>query len=342
MKTIFLKSEFTLCNVPVPKGYPQSQTHVGVSRLCGQLFLTSSPFPNPIRSKIEIYSKALLRKISKGVFFPLISGEYYENPCLYTAVGNSKVEFQLMQSRPLMEPLDPYYGYPAFNSDPDLYMEGEDVYVINRAIYRTKLTPEKFRDEYVIRLYLIYGKIDVNRFKYCGTKLISETTLLSVSPSLIKYKGKYILMQLYTNCYNDGNSFDGLRYQKYDNIHELGNRTESFNINVDTKEYIPWHFSLFSFQEKLFAIVACIKRGIPHRCYQMLGHFSDDLKSLTIYRTPLTDYNSYRGSAFVDEFGNLCLYSTTVNEYIKGGKSVDGREIIFAKKSFNEILVDIK
>lgn len=342
MTPVFAKSDFKLCHVPVPKGYPQSQTHVGVSSYDGKLYLTSSPFPNPKTSRVALYSKALIRKFTNGYFFPIVRGEYFENPCLYISEKDSCINFRLLQSKPLMDSLDPYYGYPAFNSDPDLFIENGYVYVINRATYRTGIIPEKNRNEYNIRLYLIYGFIDNERFKYLGTRMISESTELSVSPCLTKYKNKYIFMQLYTNCYNDGESFDGIKFQIYDNIEELGQSKIQQISNVEIGKYIPWHMSLFSYSDKLYSILACIQRGEPYKCYQMLGCFSDDLKQMFIYDKPLTDYNSYRGAAYIDSNGEFCLYSTTVNEKINGGKSVDGREIIYAHKQFSEILKEIQ
>ena len=212
------------------------------------------------------------------------------------------------------------------------------IYVINRSIYRTKLTPGMHRDEYEIRLYLIYGMIDDDRFKYLGTKMISESTELSVSPCLTNYNGKYILMQLYTNCYNDGVSFDGLKYQTYDKIEDVGTNVVRKTIQVNIDKYIPWHMSLFHYEGGLYAIISCVQKGIDHKCYQMLGRFTTDLNRLTIFDKPLTDYNSYRGAAYINSEGDFCLYSTTVNEKIKYGYSIDGREVIYAHKRFQEIL----
>lgn len=338
MNPIFSKTDFELCYVPVPEGYPQSQTHVGVCAYGGKLYLTSSPFPNPKNSKFITYSKALVRKLTGGRLCPILRGEYFENPCLYISEENSDTRFRLLQSKPLMDSLDPYYGLPAFNSDPDIFIENGYIYVINRAIYRTKLTPGMHRDEYEIRLYLIYGKIDNGRFKYLGTKMISEFTELSVSPCLINYNGKYVLMQLYTNCYNDGFSFDGLKYQMYDKLEDVGSNVMKITIQVNIDKYIPWHMSLFHYDGSLYAIIACVRKGIDHKCYQMLGRFTQNLDRLIIFSRPLTDYNSYRGAAYINLEGDFCLYSTTVNEKIKNGYSIDGREVIYARKQFQEIL----
>ena len=338
---VFSEHDFNLCDIPVPDNYPQSQTHAGVAPINGYVILTSSPFPS-ITEKVALrYLKAIIRKVSYGRFCKLVRGESYENPCLYISDAGKPTEFRLMQTRPLMEQPDPYYGYPSFNSDPDLFVENETIYVINRMIFRTRLTPGRNRDEYMIRHYFIKGILDNGRFKYLSTRLIYESDDLSVSPCLTKFRNGYIMTNLYTNCYNDGESFEGLRYVSGDTIESVTSRHDWMDISVDTSKYLPWHMSLFVHEEKLYTIVACVKRGEDHRCYQMLGVFSDGLTKLRIYDTPLCNYNSYRGSAYVSNDGIFHLYSTTVNEKIRGGKSVDGREVIYASMPFKELLKKI-
>lgn len=341
MNTIFSHSDFYLCNVPTPSGYPQSQTHAGVFSYNGRVYLSTSPFPCPKESKLKIYTKAILRKMTKGFLCPIVRGESFENPLIYIK-DNKKNSFCLMQLSPLMEQPDPYYGYPAFNSDPDLYIEDDTIYVINRAIFRTALTPGRNRDEYVIRYYLIKGLIDGEKFKYISTHLFYESNELSVSPCLTKYRGKYILSNLFTNCYNDGYNFKSLQCATFNNLEDIYQKLTWYKINVDISEFIIWHMSIFTYQDKLYTIAACIKRGEPHRCYQMFGEFDDDIKNLHIYKTPLTDYNSYRGSAYVSKDGIFHLYSTTVYEKITNGKSVDGREVIYTQMNFEDLIKKLK
>lgn len=339
-KPIFSKREFTLCHVPAPKGYPQSQTHAGVWHLGDSVLMTCSPYPNIKRKKWVEYLRIALRKASFGHLCRCIRGEFYENPCIYSSFDG--ITFNLMQSRPLMESPDAYYGLPAFNSDPDLFVDGVNVYVLNRCIFRTKLTPGRYRDEYMIRLYLIMGLLDEGRFKYISTNLIKESSELSVSPCITKYNGKYILLQLYTNCYNDGENFEGLRYIESETIEGLKDSSKWSSIRVKSDNYIPWHMSVFLYKERLYAIVACVRRGQGHRCWQMLGEFNDELSELTIYQTPLTDYKSYRGSAYVNDKGVFYLYNTTVYERIKGSNSVDGRDVLMARIPFDELMKSLR
>ena len=336
MEVVFKRSDFTICDVTVPKGYPQSQTHVGVARDGEKTILVSSPFPSVKYSKWCTYIRVALRKLSFGRLFKVVRGEYFENPCLY--MSGDGINFNLMQSRPLMETPDAYYGLPAFNSDPDLFVDNDTVYVLNRAIFRTKLTPGMHRDEYDIRIYLIKGVLDEGRFKFLSTNLLKETTDLIVSPCITKYHGEYIYTSLWTNCYNDGENFEGLRYLKASSIEALHDTEDWHEVSVNTDNWIPWHMSIFVHDNRLYSIVACVQRGIPNRCWQMIGVFNENLTEMKIFDMPLTDYHSYRGAAYVDSEGEFNLYNTTVHEKIKGGKSVDGREVLMAHIPFAELM----
>lgn len=340
MKAFFSKRQLKLCYVPVPEGYPQSQTHVGVFPVEKRLLMTTSPYPNYKRPLWFVYFMAVIRKITCGHYGNLIRSEYYENPCIY--VSSDGVSFKLLQSRPLMECPDAYYGLPAFNSDPDLFVENNMIYILNRSIFRTKLTPDRKRDEYKIRIYLIEGILDDGRFKYISTRLFKETSELIVSPCLIKYQGEFLFVALWSNCYNDGESFEGLKYIKSSSIDGLYANEKWNAIKVNTDKWIPWHMSLFRHDGRLYSIVACVERGKPHRCWQMLGEFSKDLTEMRLYNIPLTDYRSYRGSAYVTKQGDFKLYTPTVHEAIKGGNSVDGREVLLAHYNFEKLLNELR
>jgi hypothetical protein len=114
------------------------------------------------------------------------------------------------------------------------------------------------------------------------------------------------------------------------------------HVEIDVSEFIPWHMSLFSHNDSLYAIVACVKRGTTSRCFQMLGEFSEDLSKLKIFKQPLTDYNSYRGSGYVSTDNIFHLYTTTVHEKIIGGTSIDGREILYAQMPFEDLITKLK
>ena len=340
METIFTKNEFELCDVPVPYGYKQSQTHSGVAICNGKYYLTTSPYPSGSEAKWKLYLRAALGKIGLNIrsFIP----EQWENPCLYieNRIANEIIprHFSLMQSTPLMPPPDPYYGLPAFNSDPDIFIEGDIIHVLNRQTYRTKICPGEPLNKYSNRIYHIYGRIDRGRFYYLGTELLLETNRLVCSPCLTRYDGKYVLMELETNTYNEGGNFQGLFITYGDSIEDFKNTRKWQRVEIESDFYLPWHMSVFSFEGTLYTIIACVEKGVKQRLWQMLGEFNNDLTSLKVYSTPLTDYNSYRGAALVNENKEFVLYNTTVHEKINGSKSVDGREVILAHAPFDQVL----
>lgn len=343
-KYIFQKKNFTLCEVPVPLGYPQSQTHSGISLINGSYVLTTSPYPSVRYGIWAARIRHALHLLTGKRFFKSIRGEYYENPLMYIGVddGNPPTKFRLMQDRPLMECPDAYYGLPAFNSDPDLFIDGNTVNVLNRAVYRTKLCYGETLNKYYIRLFLIQGIVDGERFKYYKTELLKENNKLFASPCLFKYQDRYILTYLDTVSYIDGKTYRGLYYTYGSSIEEIKENEEWKKIKVQISGYLPWHMSVFEYKNKLYSIVACVKENEPHRCWQMFGEFTEDLSALKLYNTPLTDYDSYRGSACVNDSGDFVLYNTTVHEKIEGGKSVDGREVIMAHMPFNELLKKLR
>lgn len=334
---VFKRSDFVLCHVPVPEGYPQSQTHAGVGVLSnGQYVLTSSPFPAVKYNILIAYMRAGIRRLTKGKFFKH-PGEYYENPCIYVGDptnASPPSSFRLAQSTPLMNPVDPVFGYPSFNSDPDLYIEDDSIYILNRSIYR-----RGGKYNYFMRLFLINGRIENSFFLQNSTILFREGTDIVGSQCLIKFDGQYLMTDIMSNSYNDGVTWNGIRFIKGKRIEDLKSICDWNMVEVvNNGDFLPWHMSLFSCNNVLYTIIACVRKGMDHRCWQLLGEFSNDLSRLFIYQKPLTDYNSYRGAAIVCEDGNFILYNTTVGEKIKGGKSVDGREIVMAQMPFSELL----
>ena len=346
MNTFFKKEDFKLCYVPVPKGYPQSQTHSGVSLYKGKYYLTTSPYPSYSETRYKRYFKKILRKLSFDILFPLTRAEAYENPCLYVQdIGNGiPTAFKLMQQRALMDTPENYYNLPAFNSDPDIFIEEGKIHVLNRPVYRTKLCPGEALNRYEIRLYMISGEIDEERFKLERIfRIASSETRVLISPCFFKYNTEYYILELETNAANDGCSFDGLYKISSKQIDGLKDNNMWEKIELSSpKDILPWHISVFKYNGILYAIITCIKKGEKQHYWQMLGEFNKDLSCLKIFSMPLTDYNSYRGSAVVNDKGEFVLYSTTVQERIVGGKSVDGREVIMAHAPFEDVIEKIK
>lgn len=340
MKTpIFSKKDFVLCNVPVPKGYPQSQTHAGIAYHNGRFYLTCSPYPVKKYSRLGSHWLSLLRKVSSGHWGKILDAEKYENPMLYVGVREKEVPpttFEPLYPFPLMDTPLPIYGMPAYNSDPDIFIEDDIVYILNRTYYRRP--SEKGANEKEVLVSLIRGYLNNNSFQLIDISEFKKSSDSLISPCLIKYRGKYIFMSLETNSAIDGHSFDGIYMQQSDTIQGLKSELEKQKIIVKSRNLLPWHMSLFCHDDRLFAIVACVEDGDKSHIWQMLGEFNQDLSVLTIFSRPLTDYNSYRGTACVIDDSMFVLFSTTLRDKINKSKSIDGRDIIMAYDLFSEIL----
>lgn len=341
---IFARKDIQLCDVPVPAGYPQSQTHSGIFLYDGKYYLTTSPYPGKKYSITEIRLRSIIRRLSFGYLCRSKSGEIYENPCIYIGSSNNgeaPTVFKPMSDRSLMNTPEPVYGLPSFNSDPDIFIENNRVYILNRSVYRTKLLKSGY--ESITDIFLIEGNVSHERFKMESIKLIKEWEKPYASPCLTKFRNKYIFTYLDTNSALDGKTFEGLFMQELDAISELAGNHSYKEVKVNSGDMLPWHMSLFSYKGVLYTIIACVKKGDKSRkLWQMLGVFNDDLTELTVFQTPITDYNSYRGAACVREDGIFVLYSTVWWEHLKGAKSVDGKDVVMAQCDFMVLLKTIK
>lgn len=338
-KPVFRKEDYTLCDVPVPKGYPQSQTHSGIAIYNGKYYLTASPYPEIKCGRWKAYLRIAIQKLSMGNFCR--NGEYYENPCLYVGVSSKTeevpVRFRPLQPFPLMNTPKPLNGLPAYNSDPDIFIDNGEVFVLNRSIFRTSKQPEYLGC--VTNITLIKGVLNDEQYVYKGKDIIKEWGKPYASPCLTKYREKYIFTYLDTNSAIDSETFNGLYVQQLNHIEELKSNTLYSKVKVKCDDFLPWHMSLFQHGDILYTIIACVKKKDKTRkVWQMLGKFKEDLSELKIFPVPLTDYNSYRGTACVRGDGMFILYSTTVFENIVGSSSVDGRNIIVAQMPFEKVL----
>lgn len=341
METVFRKEDFKLCYLPLPSGYPYSQTHSGVAYSEEGIgkqhwFLVSSPYPNPKRSFLERGLRYFARKVLGVKIKP---SDWYENPMLYYSSGVSvpPSQFDPFPSNPLMHPPKDEYGLGAFNSDPDIFIEGNTIYVLNRPTWRKPNNNGSV--SYFSSLYLI-------KLEYKGNKLIPlspyrlfDYERANGSPSLIHYHDKYYVFSLLSNSYNTGEPCECVEVRSCNKVD--GQYDTIMTIPVETKEYQPWHFSVFAFKGKLYSIVACTKGKEKQRCYQMLGEFTDDLTKFHVYQMPLTDMKSYRGDAVVLPNGKFVLY-TSIIEPFPGSHSVDGRDILVTEADFSNILKIIR
>ena len=341
MKEIFKCCDFKICDVPVPKGYPSSQTHVGVAVHNHKVYIITSPYPSVKYNIIVAYIRAAFRKLTFG-FFPKNYGEEYENPLLYEGIGDDidPVHFKPYIGNPIVRTPPYLFGYPSFNSDPDIYVENAKIYILNREVIRKKVLKDVSYESH-IRVDMIMFSIINNEIKYEKVKIIYEGEDPMMSLSLTKLdNGEYGIFYLVTSSYNTGDNNCNL-YLRLDNKID-GCYNERRNIKITSDGYTPWHLSVFVHKGTLYAIIACIRNGEKQRCYQMLGEFSQDLSELKIYQTPLIDIPSYRGAAYVSDDNQFVLYSTTVYYKLKGSKSIDGRDVFVVKKDFEMLLNKLK
>lgn len=339
---IFNRNDFRLCSVPVPRGYPQSQTHAGISINNGRYYLTTSPFPGPRFSIWKSRLRRLLNLLSFGRFYPLIIGEKYENPFLYIGVdkdGAIPTQFELMQRSALMGTPESFYDLPSYNSDPDIFIEDGIINILNRCVVRTHIYEDNRPYDYITRLYLIKGVDENAHFKLLSIQLVRDGIDNIVSPSLIHIKDQYVFTYLDNRISGREVIFDNLYISVEKNIMQAVQACNRRAVAVVSEDFIPWHMSIFNYNDDLFSIVTCTKRNDTSlRMWQMLGRFNNQLTELVIFPIPLTDYNSYRGSALVRDDGTFVLYTSVVHEVIRGSDSIDGRDILVTSLSFEDLL----
>lgn len=338
ISTIFSESDLIICDVPVPQGYPQSQTHTGVAVRNNYVYLCSSPFPQIKRSKLKLHVRALLWRLTNGCYPPK-DGECNENPMLYWGIITDKapVKFQPFIGNPIINQPPSIFGYPSYNSDPDVFIEDECLYLINReCIRKTPPGSKHFQGDCLIRLDMIKFKLIDNIPQYVSYTSLLETDDNVLSPCITKMGNEYLLLYLDTYSYLSANSKCHLYIRRDEKIEgSYSNRSE---IMIDSEDYIPWHLSVFKYNSRLYSIIACVKKDEPYRLYQMLGVFNTNLTRLRIYQKPLISIPSYRGAAYVDEEGIFTLYSTTDRYKVIGSKSVDYKDIVVSSMDFERVL----
>lgn len=341
MNAVFQPKEFQICNVPVPKGYPQSQTHAGVAYCNGRVYLTTSPYPSVKYKRIVAYARAIIRKLTNKIY-PLAWGDILENPMLYFGEKDeiAPVRFNSFVGNPLVPTPPRLFGLPAFNSDPDiLILPNEYLYVLNREVIRKKKC-EDHTFIYHLRINLLEFSLNDGLPIYQSSTYIYETSENIGSPSIRYINGLFHIFYLDTTSYCTGSTECNL-YVRTDNDIK-GKYADRREILIESKAYTPWHLSVFDYKGKLYAIIACIKDGVKGRCYQMLGEFNENMTTFRIYQKPLVDIPSYRGAAFVSDSGEFILYSTTVYYKLKGSKSVDSRDVFMVRTDFEYLLNELK
>lgn len=341
LNPVFLKKNFILCQVPVPHGYPQSQTHAGIAVYKNKFYLTTSPYPLKKYNKFQLYFHIFLQKITGGKLGKFLEADSFENPLLYEgdSINHSlPISFRLLEPAPLVKKPKSELGVISYNSDPDIFISNDDIYLLNRRY--TKSISSSGYVKRMTKISLIEGKLS-ERIELNKPIPFVESSKLMLSPCLSKICDKYIFTFIESNSAIDGLSFEGIFMSVSDSIHGLAD-SKIVKVDLNRTNLLPWHMSLFVYHDELYSVVACVERGNRNHIWQMLGKFDKSLHSLKIYSRPLTDYNSYRGSAYVLEDGTFVLYSTTLHEHIKGSNSCDGRDVIMASMQFEKLLKELE
>lgn len=334
---VFKEEDFELCDLPLPDGYPNSWTHAGIEYVMDgyggfHYFLTCSPYPN--------------------------YNDDYENPMLFYAearAGNiPPTSFTPYPHNPLQS--DPGDGY---NADPDILYADSSLHIINRPYLRPDSIWVNIQHSVIINEKLCFTKPTILYSNHqepynFGQDSLSKTTL--ISPSLVKYNGKYRCYHLVTNSYNDNSDCKGIVIMEGDSI----STNDPFKMikigQINACPAKPWHMDVFQYSGKLYAIVCAYVpkenhfQNIPivgrflvkeRHCYQYLA-VSDDGINFKVYPKPLTTINSYRSSAFVREDGMFILYISTIDYKPRCSISQDGRNIMLAFKPFKEVINECK
>ena len=342
MEAIFTEKDLTICDVPVPSGYPQSQTHAGVATYKGRVYLTTSPFPQIKRGFVRTHWDGLLYRLTNGKL-PKQHGEIEENPMLYWGERgvDAPTRFTPYLGNPIVSLPPALFGYPAFNSDPDIFIENDDIYVINREYLRRIPSGTKhYVGDSRIRLDMVHFKATEESIEYQNANIFKESDENILSPCLTKWKGRYRLIYLDTFSYLYPDSECHLFMESADIVDaRYGERKE---IKIDSEGFMPWHLSVFWYDGRLYSIVACVKKGQPKRLFQMFGEFDEELSALRIFQRPLVDIRSYRGAAYVSESGEFLLYTTTDKYPLKGSLAVDGKDVVMGRMPFVKLLKEIK
>lgn len=285
---------FAWCRIPVPEGYPkQSQTHPSILYIPGGWkgathWLGTTPYPGgDIR---------------------------FENPCIYYAnsrKGCAPTSFTPIKNNPVAD----WPGGKSFNSDVDLFLGNETLYVINRV-----------NEGHILREVEIYSSNDGENWSAPEFVFGSnEEKRQLLSPSIIEHEGKYRIYFLSGDA--------GIRKRGHCGGIEVIEGTSlgapDFKVlgkgeflNKKETGIEPWHFDLFPYRGKLY-MVFC-GRNIKKRTlrYPMETYLavSDDFMNFTIFDVPVIRYvKTYRPTAYVDENGIFNLYFSVVGSVANDG-----------------------
>jgi hypothetical protein len=301
------------CTVPVPAGYPrQSQTHPCIVYSPGGWnnythWLATTPYPDgDIR---------------------------YENPCIYkTNVQQDTFIFSPIKQNPIV----PFPGSKAFNSDPELFFHKNKLFCIVR---------ENDNDRYLQEIKLLYssnGEDWSNPFTICSN---NDPNRHLLSPSYIKAGNKH---RIYFLNGDAGIGKHGIctGIELFESEHldtpdfkllSKGRFTNSKDTGIE-----PWHFGLFSDKELLYMVLCARNKNKktfrnPMETYLAV---SEDEVNFKIFPRPLVRHlKTYRPSAYLDDQGILHLYFSVTGTFLNDGSD---RNIAVTSTPFEKLLNELQ
>tara|TARA_R110002049_G_scaffold199037_1_gene369065 strand:- start:4454 stop:5392 length:939 start_codon:yes stop_codon:yes gene_type:complete len=312
MSSVFKQVDMRPCFLPHPAGYPYAPTHIGIDYSA-----------TPVKGA-RVW----------GVFSPYPGfNDDFENPCVVWAedFDDYPTIFKAWANNPIFEqPTTGTVGDSSFNADPDVLIEGQDVHFTNRPVYRDETGFIDSRNDY----FKAIGTTSLTGFE--PLKTLHSGAPTTISPSLVKFNGKYRIYDFLGNAWNSVNGkLNRMRIWEGDTL-DTGSMIEQNDGCILGYRIQPWHLSVFNHNGKLYSIVCAKEDGTTGaqtgRIY--LGEFDPTGQDLYIYRKPLTDFVTYRSDAYVNENGLFVLYAA----YFEN----DERRILADAMDFDLLLKKIK
>ncbi|MDP4201567.1 MAG: hypothetical protein Q8861_02645 [Bacteroidota bacterium] len=308
LEPIFKLNDLKWCNIPVPKGYRQSQTHPSIiynrEGWNGyNVWLATTPYPS--------------------------TDAFYENPCIYYSNYENNIlntNFHSISTNPI-DKID--IRGSGYNADPDIFLDGTALYCIEKK----QLTSDR-KYHYMIQSSL-------NGQEWTTPKELFNSNLTGcemVSPAIIKYKNKYRIYGAYSDALKENGIFHNLIILESNSLQnpnfKLINKPE-FKLKGSIE---LWHLDLFEYNNILYMVLCGKNTNFSTTFLSTYLAYSVDYTNFHIFPRPLfSDIYSYRPSAFVDNQGKLNLLISTMDAKHKVF-SIDGNEIGYTSSSFSKLI----
>jgi hypothetical protein len=313
-KAVIGNRPYQWCDIPVPDGYPQqSQTHPAIQYIPDSWngythWLATTPYPN--------------------------ADTKYENPCIYRANEQSgmipTVYFPVKQN-----PIVPFPDGKAFNSDPELFFENDQLFCIVR---------ENENNHYLreIKLLSSFNGEDWSEPQTIITSNDEKRQLLS--PAYIKTGNQHRIYFLNGDAgVSKYGSCSGIEIFESENLNPADFRLAFQGQFLNSREIgiEPWHFDLFRYKGLLYMVLCgrVKNRKTLRSPMETFLAISENDANFRIFKTPVIRHlKSYRPSAYIDEQGYFRLYFSIVGLFLKDGSD---RNIAVTSILFEDLLCEL-